>query len=171
VQDQNTVAIVYGAKSTTDARGSIPDQLAEGRALAAREGWEIIGEYTDEGFSAYTRNRGPGLEAALSAADAAAAEHGICHLIVQHSDRLARGDGKQAVHLVEHALWALKTDVKIASLQDPQTFGDLLYAVVTGQRNSEDSKRKGLAVKAGMRRRAERGKLAGGPRPYGYRWG
>jgi hypothetical protein len=39
-------------------------------------------------------------------------------------------------------------------LQDPDTFRDLLYAVVTEQRNNEDSKRKGMATQAGMRRAA-----------------
>ena len=35
------------------------------------------------------------------------------------------------------------------TLQDPDTFRDLLYAVVTGQRNNEDSKRKAIASQAG----------------------
>jgi hypothetical protein len=51
---------------------------------------------------------------------------------VQHSDRIARGAGKTARHVVEVALWAGKADVTIRSLQDGDTFRDLLYAVVTG---------------------------------------
>jgi hypothetical protein len=70
---------------------------------------------------------------------------------------------------VEYALWALKHDVTIYSVQDPQTFGDLLYAVVTGQRNNEDSKRKGQAVSAGQRRRFESGKRLGSPIRDGYK--
>jgi hypothetical protein len=69
---------------------------------------------------------------------------------------------------VEYALWALKLDVKIASVQDPQTFGDLLYAVVTGQRNAEDSSRKAAATRDGLRRRRERGEPVGAI-PVGYR--
>jgi hypothetical protein len=90
-----------------------------------------------------------------------AAQHGIAELWAQHSDRIARGDGKAAQHTVEVALWALKHDVRVRTLQDPETFRDLLYAVVTGQRNNEDSKRKGLATSAGRRRAAARGEYIG----------
>jgi hypothetical protein len=82
-------------------------------------------------------------------------------LWVQNSDRLARGDGKTARHVIELALWASKVDVTICSLQDPETFRDLLYAVVTGQRNHLDSQRKGAAVAAGLRRTVARGEYAG----------
>jgi Homing endonuclease associated repeat/Recombinase/Recombinase zinc beta ribbon domain len=90
-----------------------------------------------------------------------AVEYGVAELWVQHSDRIARGDGKAARHTVEIALWALKADVRVRTLQDPETFRDLLYAVVTGQRNNEDSKRKGLSSSAGRRRAAARGQYIG----------
>jgi DNA invertase Pin-like site-specific DNA recombinase len=110
---------------------------ADCRAIAEREGWEVVAPFQDEAASAYSGNRGPGLAAALELCERLAAEDGAAALIVQHSDRLARGDGKAAMHLVEYALWALRHDVTIRSVQDDQTFGDLLYAVVTGQRNHE----------------------------------
>ena len=47
------------------------------------------------------------------------------------------------------------------TLHDPDTFRDLLYAIVTGQRNNEDSRRKSLASQAGMRRAAARGEFIG----------
>jgi hypothetical protein len=58
-------------------------------------------------------------------------------------------------------------------MQDPQTFDvtGLVHAALMGDRNHDDSVRKGASVKDGLRRRAaERGKLVGGPRPFGYRW-
>lgn len=155
-------AIIYAAKSTADKRGSIGTQLEDGRALAAAEGLDVVGEYHDESASAFKGNRGHGLERAMAHAETA----GV--LIVQHSDRLARGDGKRAKHLVEYALWALQHDVTIRSVQDDQTFGDLLYAVVTGQRNHEDSSRKSKAVRDGLARRKERGAPVGAM-PLGYR--
>lgn len=97
---------------------------------------------------------------------------GKCALVVQHSDRLARGDAKQARHLIEIVLWAIKQNVELLSVQDPEILagGDLalLLGAIGGMRNHQDSKRKSLAVTAGLRRRAGRGKLSGGPRPYGY---
>jgi hypothetical protein len=59
--------------------------------------------------------------------------------------RLPGGDGRSARHLVEIALWALKAGVGIRTVEAVDTFRDLLYAVVTGQRNHEDSRRKGAA--------------------------
>jgi site-specific DNA recombinase len=159
--------VVYAAKSTLDAKGSIPTQLLDGRELAELGGLTVVAEHTDEAASAYHGNRGPGLARAQDDAEGLAREHGECALIIQHSDRLARGDGIQAAHLVEYALWAIKAGVKLRSVQDPQTFGDLLYTVVTGQRNHEDSRRKSLSVKDGLERRARRG-LTSGQRIYGY---
>jgi RHS repeat-associated protein len=121
----------------------------------------FVADYEDEAFSAYSRDRGPGLVDATQHAEDLAVEHGIAELWVQHSDRIARGDGKAARHTVEIALWALKHDVRVRTLQDPETFRDLLYAVVTGQRNNEDSKRKGLSSSAGRRRAAARGQYIG----------
>ena len=123
----------------------------------------MVSYYADEAVSGFSRNRGPGLTAALAEVQALAVEHGAAELWVQHSDRLARGDGRQARHVVEIALWALKKGVTIRTIQDVDTFRDLLYAVVTGQRNHEDSKRKGAASASGLKRAIYRGEYAGQP--------
>lgn len=157
-------SVIYAAKSTADPNGSIPTQLTDCRALAEQEGLKVVAEYSDEAASGYSANRGSDLARAIEHAERIAP----CALIVQHSDRLKRGDGKTAKHTVEYALWALKHDVKIRSVQDDQTFGDLLYAVVTGQRNNEDSKRRGAATRAGLRRVFEKGGRIGGPTPDGF---
>jgi DNA invertase Pin-like site-specific DNA recombinase len=154
--------VIYAAKSTEDKRGSIPDQLRECReAIESDPRRCVAAAYKDERFSAYRRDRGPGLRDATQHAEDLATEHGIAELWAQHSDRLARGDGRNARHTVEIALWALKHDVRVRTLQDPDTFRDLLYAVVTGQRNNEDSLRRGLACQAGLRRAAQRGEYIG----------
>jgi hypothetical protein len=161
--------LIYAAKSTEDRRGSIPGQFADcAAAIATCAGRSVIAEYEDEGFSAFTGNRGPKLVEAMLHAEALVEEDGTVELWVQHSDRLARGDGQTARHTVEIALWALKHRVKIRTVQDPDTFRDLLYAVVTGQRNHEDSRRKGLSSQSGRQRAAARGDFIG-YRPDGYR--
>lgn len=162
-------AIVYAAKSTKDVRGSIPTQLVDCRELADRNGWQVVpdGEYWDENESAYKGNRGDGLAAAKARAEGLPG----CVLIVQHADRLARGDGVTADHLVELALWARKANVRITSVQDPGTFeGGLAFAAMMGDRNHEDSARKGAAVRSGMARRKAKGMHNGGPRKYGYEY-
>jgi DNA invertase Pin-like site-specific DNA recombinase len=168
-------AVIYAAKSTQDTHGSIPTQLADGRKLAAGRGFEVVGEHQDEAFSAFHGDRGPGLAKALAECEQLSAEHGSCALVVQHSDRLARGDGKQARSLVELVVWAIKHDVELLSVQDPEILagGDLalVLGALGGMRNHQDSKRKSLAVRDGMKRRAERGQFIGGRPPYGYEGG
>src|ERR1044072_7909755 len=100
-------AILYAAKSSPDEKGSIEGQLKEGREKAKKLGLEVVAEYSEEDVSAYKGDRGPELAAALKHAERIGAT-----LIAQHSDRLARGDAKQARHLVEIALWAIKADVQ-----------------------------------------------------------
>lgn len=163
-------AVIYAAKSTEDIHGSIPDQLNDCRAMAEREGWAVVDEFTDEGHSAWSGDRGQGLADARARAEAVVAEQGSCALVVQHTDRLARGDAVKATHLVEHYLWALKAGVRLRSVQDDSTGENIIMAAMMGERNAEDSRRKSEAVKGGLRRRAERGHHNGGPRPYGYSW-
>ena len=170
-------AVLYAAKSTEDVRGSIPTQLEDGRKFAEREGWEVAGQFSDEGFSAFSGNRGPGLEAAKKLAAKLASSDGEAVLVAQHSDRLARGSGDSpdaAEHLVEVLTWANRNGVKLRTVQD-DLFGDsrfgMVMAALMGQRNTEDSRRKSLAVAAGAKRKAQRGERTGGPRPFGYRYG
>lgn len=171
---RRTVAIAYAAKSTEDRHGSIPTQLADCRAMAEREGWELVAEYQDEGFSAFRGNRGPGLADAREHAVRLAIEHGRCVLVAQHSDRVARGGGDApgaAEHLAEVYFWASRNGVELRSVQDDGNLTNPLLAFVIGQRNHEDSRRKSEATKSGIRRRVvERGLRNGGQRPYGYRF-
>jgi DNA invertase Pin-like site-specific DNA recombinase len=154
--------VTYAAKSTQDLRGSIPAQLLDCQEALDRAGDRLlVAEYSDEAASAFHGDRGPGLADAMHQAELLAREHPTVELWAQHSDRLARGDGRTARHAVEIALWALKRGIRIRTIQDPDTFRDLLYAVVTGQRNHEDSRRKGLASAAGRRRATERGEYIG----------
>jgi hypothetical protein len=91
--------ILDAAKSTEDLRGSIPDQLQDCRSAVEHEPDRmVVGEYADEAFSAFRRNRGPRLEDALREVALLAREHGTAELWAQHSDRLARGDGRTARH-------------------------------------------------------------------------
>jgi DNA invertase Pin-like site-specific DNA recombinase len=166
-------AVLYAARSTEDEHGTIPTQLADCRKMAAREGWEIVHEDSDEGFSAFKGNRGPGLERAKQAAVDAATEHGDAVLVVQHSDRVARGSGDAPDapdHLGEVVGWLTRRRVTLRCVQD-DLYGDPrvapLMAAVMGQRNTEDSLRKSEAVKSGKRRAFERGELPGGPNPDG----
>ena len=110
IRDGPIACVIYAAKSTEDRRGSIPGQLLECReAVEGAGGRLIVGEYSDEAFSAFAGSRGPGLAEAMRYSQELAGD-GTVELWAQHSDRLARGDGRSARHAVEVALWALKND-------------------------------------------------------------
>ncbi len=173
--DAPTPAVLYAAKSTKDPRRSIPRQIEDCKVMADREGWEVVGEFQDEGFSAYSGNRGPGLERAKAFAARAATEHGECILVAQHSDRISRGAGDApdaADHLVEVVAWLTRHGVTLRTVQD-DFYGDPriahLMAAAMGQRNTEDSGRKSKAVASGKRGRARDRKLSNGPLAFGYR--
>src|SRR4051812_4556682 len=88
-----SVAVLYASKSTEDVHGSIGTQIEDCRTMAQRQGWEIAGEFSDEAFSAYHGNRGPGLAKAKTLAVQVAADCGRCVLVAQDADRFARGAG------------------------------------------------------------------------------
>ena len=161
-------AIIYAAKSTEDKHGSIETQLEDCRAMADREDWDVLGEFKDEAFSAYSGNRGPGLERAKDLASATAAEGGLCILVAQDSDRFARGAGDApgaADHLGEVYFHMKRLGVELWSVRSGRL--DLLRAALEGERAHDESARKSQAVAKGMKRSAERGTPLG-IKPLGY---
>jgi hypothetical protein len=75
----------------------------------------------------------------------------------------------EARHLIEVLLEARKKGFTLRSVEDDSTFESLLMAVVMGDRNHEDSRRKSEATKAGLARRRAKGKILG-KRSLGYRF-
>jgi site-specific DNA recombinase len=162
--------VIYAAKSTEDVRGSLETQRADCEATIAREGErEIIGRFSDEAVSGYKSSRGDGLAEAKARATEAAARQGRAELWVQHSDRLARGDGVNADHLAEIFFAMRKVGVRLRSVQDDSNLEDAIRAVLIGERNHEDSHRKAAAVRSGKDRQMQRGERLGGPSPDGLR--
>jgi site-specific DNA recombinase len=158
-------AVLYAAKSTQDRHKSIPTQLDDCRQKATEEGWTVVGEYYDEGFSAYSRSRGPGLaEARERCRRAAAASARTAMLVAQHSDRFSRGAGDkpgapEALSEIWHA--ERRHDVHLRSVQDDFDLRDSASVANIGARNHADSERKAAATAAGKRRTAERGEWQG----------
>jgi hypothetical protein len=170
VRPADVPVVIYGAKSSEDDRGSIPTQVADCTSAIDREGGrELAGTFTDEDASAFTGNRGPGLAAALELAARLADDRGEAELWVQHSDRLARGDGRKdgARHLGGLYFETRARGIRLRSVQDDDNLADAIRAVLIGERNFEDSRRKSLATRDGLSRRKESGKPVGAV-PLGY---
>lgn len=153
-------AVIYAAKSTADVHDSLPGQIKDCEALASREGLEVSESWTDEAESAYTGDRGPGLQSAMEACERLAP----CALIVQHTSRLARGNVRESRHLIEIAIWAIKHDVEIKSKENPLPQDNLLLlAAVAGDQDHAYSKRLGTSVSGGLTRSFQRGNWPGRP--------
>jgi DNA invertase Pin-like site-specific DNA recombinase len=169
-----TPAVLYAAKSTEDKNLSIPEQLDDAREMAEENGWQVVGEFSDEDFSAYSGNRGPDLEAAKQRAIEAAQKAGTpAMLVAQAHDRFARGAGDQpGAPQSLGELWheMRRVNVHLRTVEDDEEMRDEASVAAIGRRAYIDSRRKSKSVKKGLRRRAEKGKLCGGPRPYGLRW-
>jgi DNA invertase Pin-like site-specific DNA recombinase len=164
------VAVIYAAKSTLDEHGSIPDQVERCREYAAKLGWEVAEPpESDEAASAFHGSRGPGLIRAKARAAALATEGCETVLLVFVSDRLARGDGREAAHLVEHVLDGLKAGYRIESVTE-NLGGEmaLVFASLYGERAHADSKAKSEHTKRGLRKMVRSGRFHGRA-PYGYR--
>ena len=173
-------AVIYAAKSTEDRHGSIQTQLEQCRALCEQKGWEVVVEYQDEGFSAYSGNRGPGLVDAREHAGRVAASTNfqrhqgreVVMLVAQHSDRFSRGAGDApgaAQALVEIWHQERRRNVHLRSVQDDADLRDSASVASIGKRNADDSRRKSLATKDGKARQIERGEWLGGVVLDGYR--
>ena len=152
-----------------------PEQLEDCREMCRDNGWESLGEFADENFTAYTGNRGPGLAAAIDLAKRTAAERGCqVFLVAQHTSRFARGDGAspdapRALVELWHE-WA-RTNVRGRLVENDSAMASSAQAAAQGEADHNESKRKSKSIRKGLRRRAQdRGKIAGGHRPYAYRW-
>ena len=165
-------AFIFAAKSTDDPKDSVGTQIKECREGIEAEGERrIVGKpFTDVKKSAFTGNRGPGLASCIGAAVDAAAKSGKAEIWVQFSDRLARGSGEkgEARHLA--GLWfeMKEAGVRLRSVNDDHNLEDAIRAVLIGERNHEDSRRKSIGTKAGMRKAAEEGRPQG-PACIGFR--
>jgi len=165
--------VIYAAKSTEDRHGSIPTQIDEARDMAEENGWIVVGVFTDEGFSAYSGNRGPGLANARAAAAEAAREHGtICMLIAQAHDRFARGAGDrpgapESLGEVWHAM--RRQDVHLRSVEDDEELRDEASVAAVGRRAHIDSRRKSKSTRKGITRAVEDRRKPWGVPGYGYR--
>jgi DNA invertase Pin-like site-specific DNA recombinase len=163
--------VIYAAKSTQDVHRSIETQFEDCRAKAEEEDWEVVGEFKDEKFSAYSGNRGKDLREAKDLAAEVAGERGeICMLLAQASDRFARGEGDKpgaADALIE--IWHLlrRQNVHLRSVEDDGDLRDSPSVANLGHRAMMESKRKSGAIKKGMKRRTAKGMPMGGPRALG----
>ena len=149
-------AAIYARVSTT-ANQSVEMQLRDVKEPAARRGFEIVGEYCDEGFSGAKDSR-PALNRML--ADAHAGRFNA--VLVWKLDRL----GRSLLHLVRLLEEFRRTGVELVSFSEGLDFttttGKLLFQIISAFAEFErDCIRE--RVLAGMRNARAKGKRIGRP--------
>ncbi len=160
--------VVYAAKSTVDEKGSIPQQIEACKSYAATNGWHVDSVESDEAASAYSGNRGKGLETALNRAAEIAKTGKPAGILVWHSNRIARGSGDEhSKHLIEYLFLARKSKFELRSVSDDATFSNSILTFLMGEMAHQDSVAKSAVVKRAMADRRERGLHTGG-RIFGY---
>jgi Recombinase/Recombinase zinc beta ribbon domain len=179
--------VFYAAKSTKDKHLSIPGQFQSCEEFMDKQNAGLgfhdperyqgerseAGRFKDEGFTAYTGNRGPGLVAAEARAAELAGEYGRAELVVQHTDRLARGAGdKPGAAQSGTEVWhrCRRRAVHIRSAWNDSATKDEVGMAIASKQAHEESKRKSEGVTKGLQSRVELHKLPpGGRLTYGYR--
>ena len=142
---------------------SLPDQRAELLEYCEREGYEIVGEFEDGGYSGYFLGR-PGLDNLRDLV----ASGGVDIVVVSKRDRWARGDisrhlrrelDRHEVRLV--ALNSQTDDSPVGRLTDNilDDFSEYERMIIMDR------------MRRGKRRKAQEGKIVAGPTPdYGFRF-
>jgi site-specific DNA recombinase len=142
-------------------------QRKDGEALAARLGWPIIHEYSDNELSAskYSRKPWPGYLQMLQALQ----EGAINAVVVYDQDRLVR-QPKELEELLEVCDRARAWHIAAVSGEiDVRNSDDLFRARILAAVNAKESDNISRRVRRKQQELAERGRPHGGPRRYGYR--
>jgi DNA invertase Pin-like site-specific DNA recombinase len=160
-------AVLYAVKSSPDEKGSVDDQQRIIRE-AIDDDSRIIATFGEENQSGYRKERGPQLEAAMQAAQAAAAEHGESEIWVWHSSRLARGDGTRGQRSVMKVVADLLYEgVIVRSATDPEMVTPMLAGIASKVANKYSEDLSGW-TKTGLARRRRSGKPMGALPGLGY---
>lgn len=167
--------VVYASKSSKDVHDAIPTQLETVAdriaSLTDAERVEFAGPFCEEAKSGFKRDRGPELEAALTAVERAATEQGAAELWVWRSERLARGSGKKAEarSLLEVYTRLTRAGVTIRSVLDDAYVQDEMAVGAASKMANKYSADLSDATKAGKQRQYDRGQRPGGPVQDGMR--
>lgn len=159
-------AAFYGRMSTSRQEASIPDQRDAVQRLAAKQGYQLVGEYLDEGISGDDTERRAGF---LKMRDDAG--RNLFDVILCWSqDRFGRFDPLEAGYWIKPLRDAgVRLETIAEGMVDWDSFaGRIIYTV---QQEGKHAFLLDLSrnVTRGMLAKARRGEWLGGPIPYGYR--
>ncbi|QLH73997.1 MAG: recombinase family protein [Methanomassiliicoccales archaeon] len=155
------------------ARVSTEDQAKEGFSIAAQQkkliayckarGWQVAGEYIDEGYSGRSTNR-PSYQRMMSEKDLWDV------LVVLKMDRIHRNSTNFALMMDDLRHWGKEFNSMQESFDTTTAIGRFVMDII--QRIAQlESEQIGERVKVGMVQKAKKGKgVLGSGVPYGYRF-
>lgn len=149
----------------TGAGLGVERQEADCRELAARLGWTVVEVFCDNDLSAYSGKRRPRYQAMLEAIRAGRVDA----VLAWHTDRLHRSP----IELEEYIATCnegreVPTHCVRAGTLDLSTPSGRMLARTLGTLARYESEHRGERVAAASLQRAQAGRRAGGPRPFGY---
>jgi len=155
------------SKADMDDPNSVPVQLADCKARAQDEGWQVVAEYVDEGVSAWrVGTRRPQFEELLADVEAGRADT----ILVREQERLLRQlkDGVRVADLAERGrlrmiACTLEGDLDLGRARDRKDFRDRVSSAVFYSDFLSEK------IRRTTRRKAEAGEWhGGGRRPFGF---
>lgn len=183
-QPSRPAVVIYAALSKkADDEGSIDSQIGKVRARleqlypagsegtgSAGSGCQVVGTFSDDGYSGSKRDRGPGLEAAIAAVTRAATERGTAELWANTSARFSRGTGgPKAARALGALYYVLKArGVALRTVADDDLVTNEMLIGFASRQAAKYAEDLSESVTRAKRRQAERGEHLGGPLPIGY---
>ncbi|MFP5361388.1 MAG: recombinase family protein [Thermoleophilia bacterium] len=182
-EDARPAVVIYAALSkkkrkTGDDRHdeeSIDSQIAKVRGrldvIYGEDGYDLLGAFTDTGHSGSKKNRGPDLEAAISAVTHAADQgRKVVELWANTSARFARGTGKknEARSLLEVYTQLRRTGVAIRTVADDEFVTNPILISFAAEQAAKYTKDLSESLLRAKERQLARGDHLGGPICDGY---
>jgi site-specific DNA recombinase len=166
-KDCTTPAAVYYRMSTDDQAGSIKRQREQALPYAARQGYRVVAEYTDEGIAGDEFDKRHGLQRLL--ADAKAGRFAV--VVCDEPSRLARMGYNQFAALIAYPLE--KAGVILDSVSKGRVqwddLGKSLCNFIDAHNSREESVKISRRVMGEFLKAERAGSYLGGPVPYGFR--
>ncbi len=150
----------------SDDGQSIPDQQQGCRNYASDRSWEIVGEFKDEGRSAFRNVERRGFDALLAKIDSGAVDV----VIARHHDRLTRNPASYSRLLeacVRHGV-EVHTYAGGGVLNFSQSQSGFMGMISTATAWLESAVKRERIAEAVARNVAAGKRTGGGPRPFGY---
>jgi DNA invertase Pin-like site-specific DNA recombinase len=160
-------AAAYYRKSTDKQEHSIERQRSQVIPYAHRQGYELVGDYADEGIAGDEFDKRPDFQRLLR--DAAARKFSV--IVVDEPSRLSRQDPIDFITLVVAPLRkaGVEVDTVASGPLNYESLAGLILSVIHADKSASETKHLSRRVITRLVQKAKQGRQAPSIIPYGYR--